>query len=105
MQRRLLIGGVVTVVVVALSLLPTDSLRLSRPSKPLFFYLVPLIRVQNLLKDLEAAAIDGKPEGGCLGDECSRSGASQDYHVAVSCPSRGFNLLDIAHVALCKVDC
>lgn len=63
LQRRLLIGGIGTILVVALSLLPTDSLRLSRPSKPLFFYLVPLVRVQALLKDLEGAAIDGRPEG------------------------------------------
>lgn len=61
-RRRLIIGGVATAVIAALSLLPTDSLRLSRPSKPLFFYLTPLVRVQGLLKDLETAAAEGQTE-------------------------------------------
>ena len=52
-----------TVAVAGLSLLPTDALRFSRPSKPLFFYLTPLIRVQFLLEDLEKAANEGETDG------------------------------------------
>lgn len=63
LQRRLLIGAVLTVAVVGLSLLPTDALRFSRPSKPLFFYLTPLVRVQFLLEDLEKAANEGETDG------------------------------------------
>lgn len=63
LQRRLLLGGVGSVLILAASLVPTDMLRLSRPSKPLFFYLTPLYRVQNLLKDMEQAAVDGRMEG------------------------------------------
>lgn len=63
MQRRLLIGAVLTVAVAGLSILPTDALRFSRPSKPLFFYLTPLVRVQFLLEDLEKAAVEGETDG------------------------------------------
>ena len=47
----------------AVSLLPTDFLRITKPSKPLFFYLTPLLRIQALLTDLEQAAVDGKADG------------------------------------------
>ena len=30
----------------AFAVVPTDSLRLGKPSKPLFLYLIPLVRVQ-----------------------------------------------------------
>lgn len=63
LQRRLLIGTVLTVAVIGLSILPTDALRFARPSKPLFFYLTPLVRVQNLLDDLEQAGNDGNTDG------------------------------------------
>ena len=63
MQRRLIIGTVVTLIAGGLSLLPTDALRFARPSKPLFFYLTPLVRVQSLLADLEKAAQDGETDG------------------------------------------
>ena len=63
LQRRLLIGAVLTVAVAGLSILPTDALRFSRPSKPLFFYLTPLVRVQSLLEDLEKAANEGETDG------------------------------------------
>ncbi len=46
LQRRLLIGVVLTAAALAFALVPTDSLRIVKPPKPLFFYLVPLIRVQ-----------------------------------------------------------
>lgn len=46
MQRRLLIGVAATVVLGTFALVPTDSLRLGKPSKPLFLYLIPLVRVQ-----------------------------------------------------------
>ena len=66
MQRRLIIGAVVTVIAAGLSVLPTDALRFSRPSKPLFFYLTPLVRVQSLLGDLEKAAQEGETDGQSL---------------------------------------
>jgi len=43
-QRRLILGAVVAVVLGAFALVPTGQLQLSKPSKPLFFYLVPLMR-------------------------------------------------------------
>ena len=46
LQRRLLLGVAATVALGAFALVPTDSLRLGKPSKPLFLYLIPLIRVQ-----------------------------------------------------------
>ena len=46
LQRRLLLGVVATVALGAFALVPTDSLRLGKPAKPLFLYLIPLIRVQ-----------------------------------------------------------
>ena len=63
LQRRLIIGVILTAVVAAISLLPTDFLRIAKPSKPLFFYLTPLVRIQALLKDLEQAAVDGEADG------------------------------------------
>ena len=46
LQRRLLLGVVATVALGAFALVPTDSLRPGKPTKPLFLYLIPLIRVQ-----------------------------------------------------------
>ena len=43
-QRRLLIGGAAAVGVAAFALVPTDTLRISRPSKALYLYLIPVIR-------------------------------------------------------------
>ena len=48
MQRRLLIGLGLTGAAVALALIPTAELR-GKPSKPLFFYLTPLVRIQASL--------------------------------------------------------
>lgn len=45
MQRRLLIGIGLTVAAGAFAIIPTSSLR-GKPSKPLFFYLVPLLKIQ-----------------------------------------------------------
>ena len=45
MQRRLLIGIGLTVAAGAFAVIPTSSLR-GKPSKPLFFYLVPLLKIQ-----------------------------------------------------------
>ena len=52
MQRRLLIGIAATVAVGAFALVPTDSLRPGKPAKPLFLYLIPLLRVQVRLSVL-----------------------------------------------------
>ena len=45
LQKRLLIGLGFTAAAVALALIPTADLR-GKPSKPLFFYLTPLVRIQ-----------------------------------------------------------
>ena len=45
MQRRVLIGVAGTVVLGALSLVDLGSLQ-PKPSKPLFLYLTPLVRVE-----------------------------------------------------------
>jgi len=58
-QRRLLLGLVGTAGLVAFALVPTEKLR-PRPSKPLFFYLAGIVRVQNQLGDLEALVADGE---------------------------------------------
>lgn len=45
LQRRLVLGLAATAALGALALVPSTALR-PKPSKPLFFYLVPLVRVQ-----------------------------------------------------------
>ncbi len=52
MQRRLLIGAAATVALGTFALVPTDSLRPGKPAKPLFLYLIPLLRVQVRLSVL-----------------------------------------------------
>ncbi|GIL72877.1 hypothetical protein Vretifemale_3169 [Volvox reticuliferus] len=47
-QRRLFIGGILTLGLGAFALVPTEALR-PKPSKPMYFYLVPLLRIQELL--------------------------------------------------------
>lgn len=56
--RRLLIGLGLTAAAVALALIPTADLR-GKPSKPLFFYLTPLVRVQQLLLQAGDLALNG----------------------------------------------
>lgn len=51
-QRRLIIGIAATAALGAFALIPTEKLQ-PAPSKPLFFYLVPLLRVQELLVEAE----------------------------------------------------
>ena len=46
MQRRLLIGVGLTLALGAFALVPTDVLRINKPSKPLFMYIIPLLRIQ-----------------------------------------------------------
>lgn len=53
MQRRLLIGIGLTGAAVALALIPTAELR-GKPSKPLFFYLTPLVRIQASLSTVSS---------------------------------------------------
>lgn len=43
-QRRLILGLVAAAGLGAFALVPTQELQLAKPSKPLFFYLVPLLR-------------------------------------------------------------
>ena len=51
--RRLVFGGLAAAGAAAFALVPTDALRLggSRPQKPLFFYLTPLVRAGPLLDE------------------------------------------------------
>lgn len=58
--KRLVLGIVASVGLGALSLVPTETLNLARPQKPLFFYLTPLLRIQGLLKELEAPVSAGE---------------------------------------------
>jgi len=58
-QRRLLIGVAASVGLAAFALVPTENFR-PRPSKPLFFYLTAVLRVQAQLKDLEALVADAE---------------------------------------------
>jgi hypothetical protein len=57
-RRRLFIGIGLSVALGAFSLVPTEQLQLA-PSKPLFFYLVPLLRVRSLLDEVLAVATEG----------------------------------------------
>ncbi|KXZ56657.1 hypothetical protein GPECTOR_1g592 [Gonium pectorale] len=56
-QRRLLIGGALALGLGAFALIPTEALR-PKPSKPMFFYLVPLLRIQELLGECRAIIED-----------------------------------------------
>ena len=44
LQRRLLLGAVGIAGVAAFGLIPTQQLQIAKPNKPLFFYIVPLLR-------------------------------------------------------------
>jgi A/G-specific adenine glycosylase len=57
-RRRLLQGALATAALAAFALVPTRALRIGAPSKPLFFYLVPLVRALDQLRDLEPAVED-----------------------------------------------
>ncbi|KAJ9527316.1 hypothetical protein QJQ45_025536 [Haematococcus lacustris] len=58
-QKRLIIGLGLAAAAGALALVPTEALR-PKPSKPLFLYVVPLLRIQGLLKDCEEVVEDGQ---------------------------------------------
>lgn len=57
-RRRILIGLGITAAVGAFALIPTEKLQ-PPPSKPLFFYLVPLLRVEKLLTEAESVIPEG----------------------------------------------
>lgn len=57
-RRRLLQGALATAALAAFALVPTRALRLGAPAKPLFFYLVPLVRALDQIRDLEPAVED-----------------------------------------------
>jgi hypothetical protein len=57
-SRRLTIGAALSAAAAAFALVPTQRLR-APPSKPLFLYLVPLMRVQKLLEEAEKIIPDG----------------------------------------------
>jgi hypothetical protein len=52
-NKRLLIGLGLTAAFCAAALVPDKQTR-AKPSKPCFFYLVPLLRIKALLPELEA---------------------------------------------------
>lgn len=60
-QRRLIIGVSLSAALGAFALVPTEQLQ-PPPSKPLFFYLVPLLRVRSLLDEVLAVAGEGDYE-------------------------------------------
>lgn len=60
-KRRLLIGTVLSAGLGAFALIPTEKLQ-PPPSKPLFFYLVPLLRSQEILREIVRVIPDGNYE-------------------------------------------
>lgn len=57
-RRRLLIGLALTLGAGIFALVPTERLQ-PPPSKPLFLYLVPLLRVKELLREAQQIIADG----------------------------------------------
>ncbi|KAG2499370.1 hypothetical protein HYH03_002945 [Edaphochlamys debaryana] len=55
--KRILIGAVLTAGLGAFALVPTEALR-PKPSKPMYFYLVPVLRVESLLSECKAIIED-----------------------------------------------
>mmetsp|Transcript_10954 Transcript_10954/g.30061 ORF Transcript_10954/g.30061 Transcript_10954/m.30061 type:complete len:326 (+) Transcript_10954:60-1037(+) len=49
-QRRLLITALASAAAIGFALVPTEALR-PRPSKPLYYYIVPILRIKDLLVD------------------------------------------------------
>lgn len=60
-RRRLLGGLALTAAAAAFAIVPTERLQ-PAPSKPLFFYLVPLVRTQALLEEVERVVPEGDYE-------------------------------------------
>lgn len=58
LQKRILIGALATAGLAAFGLVPTSQLR-PKPSKPLFFFLVPLLRIQELLNESRGVIENG----------------------------------------------
>ncbi len=61
-QRRLILGLGFTAAAAAFALIPTEELR-GKPSQPLFFYLVPVLRSLELLEDLLVQLEEGNTTG------------------------------------------
>ena len=57
MQKRLIIGILATLGIAAFGLIPTDQLRV-KPDKPMFFYVVPLLRIKVCEKGSSNATFD-----------------------------------------------
>ena len=60
-RRRLVIGLGLSAVVAAFAMVPTEKLQ-PPPPKPLFFYLIPLIRTQEILQEIVSILPDGDYE-------------------------------------------
>ncbi|KAI8465048.1 MAG: hypothetical protein J3K34DRAFT_95919 [Monoraphidium minutum] len=58
-KKRVLLGGAATAALLAFALVPTKDLRL-KPSKPLYFYLTALVRVQEQLVAMRELVEDGQ---------------------------------------------
>lgn len=61
-RKRLLISIFITAAAVGLALIPSDQFRMFKPSKPLYVYLLPLVRAQALLPYLEDIVGNGNWE-------------------------------------------
>ena len=64
LQRRVLIGVLGAAAIGALALVPLDSLQ-PKPSKPLFYYLTPLVRVEVRLLHMHTLYFSGKQFANC----------------------------------------
>ncbi len=72
-QKRLILGAIASVGLAAFALVPTKELR-PKPSKPLYFYIVSLLRIQDVSGALTRARLLGAgPEAaGGAGRPCCR---------------------------------
>lgn len=60
-QRRLIVGAALAAGLAAFALVPTESLVI-KPSRPMFSYLVPVLRIQQLLADTKEVVDDANWE-------------------------------------------
>ena len=59
-RKRLLLGGLAVVATAAFAKVPTDALRFSRPAKPLFMYVTPIVAARPVLARAAEAASEAR---------------------------------------------
>ena len=59
-SKRGVLGLLAGVAAVAFAFVPNDALYVSKPTNPMYFYLVPLLRVADILRDLQPAVADAE---------------------------------------------